>query len=104
MDVPGDTPTSPVMTVPVPPAVTVEPPTTAKLCAAPTDGAGCASTGEALQRSKRTSRIESTRTHLQSIDELLCFEGRGARIVEYASLIRPPSMVQCRFEPSSLGG
>jgi hypothetical protein len=35
IDVPGDTPTSPVMTVPVPAAVTADPPTIAKLCADP---------------------------------------------------------------------
>src|SRR6476660_2481904 len=49
IDVPGDTPTSPVITVPVPAAVTVEPPNTAKLCAEPSDG--CANAGEDAQRS-----------------------------------------------------
>ena len=39
MDVPGDTPTSPVMTVPVAAAVTADPPRTAKLCAEPSDWA-----------------------------------------------------------------
>src|ERR1700722_3777527 len=39
IDVPGDTPTLPSMTEPVPPAVTAEPPTMAKLCAAPSDWA-----------------------------------------------------------------
>jgi hypothetical protein len=39
MDVPGETPTSPVMVLPVPAAVAVEPPTIAKVCAEPSDWA-----------------------------------------------------------------
>src|ERR1043166_4745090 len=38
MERPGETPTSPVITLPKPAAVTVVPPRSAKLCAAPSDG------------------------------------------------------------------
>jgi hypothetical protein len=50
MAVPGETPTSPLMTEPVPAAVTVVPPTMAKLLAAPTV---CAHAGDGLH--KRTA-------------------------------------------------
>ncbi|HZR82176.1 MAG TPA: hypothetical protein VFD92_13860 [Candidatus Binatia bacterium] len=39
IEVPGETPTSPSMRLPVPAAVAADPPTTAKVCAAPSDWA-----------------------------------------------------------------